>query len=204
MAGTNNFLQWNPSSTNQENDAAYSADSLRANGAPSGAIFPSPTANKLFYQCTSMVAALAQMMANKNYNMSDANEANLIAALANLVAKADVPGYLVQWSEVPGQFVRFSDFTKGNNANGYWEKNGASGSIRQWGSINTDINNGQLGVTFPTAFTNAASISVVCTTRGAASFDRIIYVISGSVTVNGFTVANNGSGGFGYWQAMGY
>ena len=36
------------------------------------------------------------------------------------------------------------------------------------------------------------------------NFDRIIYILSGTVGVNSFTVANNGSGGFGYWQAMGY
>jgi hypothetical protein len=188
-----NFQIWNPNNTNQENDSAYTADALRSGGIPSGAIFPSPTANKLFYQISVFVAEFAQMLLAKGYNCVDSPPSNLLATLQNILTNADIAGKLVQ----------FSDFTSGNNANGYWVRD-PLGHIRQWGAINTDINNGQLAISFPRAFTNASSLSVVATTRGAASFDRIIYIINGSVTINGFTVANNGSGGFGYWMAEGY
>jgi len=98
MPGANNFLQWNPSIINEESDAAWSSDSQRINGAPSGAIFPSPTANKLFHQVSWFTAAFAQMMANKSYNCVDSNFSNLVTALTNVITNYDVPGHLVQFS----------------------------------------------------------------------------------------------------------
>lgn len=95
MAGSTNFQQWNPLAINQETDIQYTADALRASGAPSNAIFPSPTANKLFYQVSIMCAALAQMLANKGYVVSDSNFAALVSVLTNIVTNADVVGSLV-------------------------------------------------------------------------------------------------------------
>ena len=86
--GSNNFLQWNPSQINQESDATYSTEVMRTGGAISG-IYPSEIANKLYYQCSTMVAAIGQMMANKGYTISDADIAVLITALANILTKAD-------------------------------------------------------------------------------------------------------------------
>lgn len=85
---SNDFLQWNPSQINQQSSSAYLADSQRLNGAVSG-LFPSILANKLFYQSTTMVAALGQMMSNKGYVISDADIAVLTTALANILTKAD-------------------------------------------------------------------------------------------------------------------
>lgn len=108
--GTSNFQIWNPNQTNQENDTAYTSDSLRANGAASGAIFPSPTANKLFYQVSMMVAALGQMMANKGYSVADSNESNLITALSNILTNGDMAGNLIRYAEFTCNIV---------NNNGY-------------------------------------------------------------------------------------
>lgn len=91
MAGSSNFLQWNPGSVNQDTDGAYAADSTRSGGAVDPQIFPSALANKAFYQWSIFVAAFCQMMANKGFVMSDANYANLIAALANVITTADQP-----------------------------------------------------------------------------------------------------------------
>ena len=85
----NNFLQWNPSKVNQEDDTEYAVDGQRLGGAGSEELFPSETANKLFYQVATMVAGIGQMMSNKGYTMSDANFANLVTALANILTKAD-------------------------------------------------------------------------------------------------------------------
>jgi hypothetical protein len=85
----NNFLQWNPSKVNQEDDTEYAVDGQRLGGADLEELFPSETANKLFYQVTTMVAGIGQMMSNKGYTMSDANFANLVTALANILTKAD-------------------------------------------------------------------------------------------------------------------
>lgn len=102
MSGTNNFLQFNPPATNQENDASYAADSLRSGGIPTNAIFPSPLANKLFYQLSIFVAAFAQMMADKGYNLSDSDFNTLKAILANVLTNADTVLYaLIPYSLSP-------------------------------------------------------------------------------------------------------
>lgn len=89
MSGSNNFLQWNPNAANQDSDAAYTADSLRSGGATVAALLPSATFNKVLFQQSTMVAALAAMMAAKNFNMLDSNFANLQTALSNLLTTAD-------------------------------------------------------------------------------------------------------------------
>jgi len=87
MAGSNNFLQWNPNALNQETDGEYLTETQRTNGAVSG-LFPSKTANKLFFQCTTMVAAMGEMMKNKGFVISDAVFADLITALTHILTDA--------------------------------------------------------------------------------------------------------------------
>lgn len=88
MAGSNNFLQWNPNALNQQTDGQYVLESMRTGGAISG-IFAKEIANKLFFQCTTMVASLGEMLSNKGYVVSDANITTLISVLANILTKAD-------------------------------------------------------------------------------------------------------------------
>ena len=95
MPAATNFLQWNPTASNQESDAAYTADAQRTGGASSGE-FPSPTANKLFYQSSTFVAALCQMLAAKGYSTSDADISVLAAVLANLITNADLARLSIQ------------------------------------------------------------------------------------------------------------
>lgn len=85
---SNNFLQWNPAAVNQQDDSAYTADAMRTGGAVTG-IFPSDLANKLFFQCSTMVAALGESLSNKGYAISDADIATLVTALSNILTKAD-------------------------------------------------------------------------------------------------------------------
>jgi hypothetical protein len=92
-------------------------------------------------------------------------------------------------------------WSNGNNANGYWVEDPVE-HIHQWGIVSTDINGGTLAVTFPKAFTDLASIDVRVTTK--SSTDRITFLVDGSTTLTGFTVGNNGSGGYAYWEADGY
>ena len=89
--GSSNFLQHNPTQTNQESDSSYTAESLRSGGIPVDAILPSPWLNKIWYQCTTAVAALMQMMASKGYVLSDANLNVLSGVLANILTSADFP-----------------------------------------------------------------------------------------------------------------
>ena len=95
---SNNILQWNPGAANQEDDTAYAADAQRTGGAPNGVEFPSATANKLFYQLTTMCSALAQSLSNKGYNISDASISVLEGVLANIVTFADLKTNLLSVS----------------------------------------------------------------------------------------------------------
>lgn len=85
-----NFQQWNPGQANQESDAAYTADSQRSGGAAASSIFQSALANKLFYQVTTWVVAMATMLQGKGFSTSDADVAALAAVLANLLTTADI------------------------------------------------------------------------------------------------------------------
>lgn len=89
-----NFLQWNPTQANQENDSAYLADPQRTGGSPTGVDFPSATANKLFYQVSTFIAALANSLSNKGYNPTDASVSSLEGVLANMVTFADLKANL--------------------------------------------------------------------------------------------------------------
>lgn len=86
---TTNFQQWNNAAINQETDAQYTADAQRAGGIGVDNLFPSPTANKLFYQTSTFVAAFAIMMANKGFTTSDADVNVLAAVLASIETSAD-------------------------------------------------------------------------------------------------------------------
>lgn len=93
MAGSTNFQQWNPGQANQEDDAAYLADPQRSGGAPNGVAFPSETGNKLFYQVSTGLAALMQMMATKGFVVSDANLGTLASVLSAIQTSADIRGF---------------------------------------------------------------------------------------------------------------
>jgi hypothetical protein len=88
-----NFLQWNPAAANQETDSAYSSDTMRSGGAANPSVFPSATANKLFYQLSTFVAALAQALATKGYAMSDSSLSTLTSTMASVITSADLAPY---------------------------------------------------------------------------------------------------------------
>ena len=90
MPGSSNILQFNAPANNQESDATYTTDATRLNGVVVNSPFPSPLANKMFYQWSTMLAAFGAALANKGYVVSDANLATLTSVLQNLLTTADV------------------------------------------------------------------------------------------------------------------
>ena len=110
MSGSNNFLQWNPGASNQENDTAWSADAQRVAGFQLNNTVPSIMLNKAFFQWSTFISAFGQMMANKGYAMSDANIATLIAVLANVQTNADTQASITT--------VAFSSTAVFNRSNG--------------------------------------------------------------------------------------
>lgn len=85
MAGSTSFLQWNPGQVNQEDDAAYLADSQRAGGAPNGSPIPAELGNKVFYQATTFIAAFGLFLANQGFVVSDADVNALAAVFATAI-----------------------------------------------------------------------------------------------------------------------
>lgn len=100
MSGSSNFLQWNPSQANQETDSTYNADSQRVGGAADNTPFPAELANKLFYQLSTGIAALMQMMAAKGFNCQDTNLGTLASVLSAIVTTADLKSgvQVLSWS----------------------------------------------------------------------------------------------------------
>lgn len=101
MAGTTNFLPFNPGQANQETDTAYTADSTRTGGAGVDGIFPSALANKLFYQCAGFVSAFCNALAGKGYSPEDTNLTTLQGVLANVITAADLNGNLIAVTYAP-------------------------------------------------------------------------------------------------------
>jgi hypothetical protein len=96
MAGSTNFQQFNPTQSNQETDAAFTADALRSGGVQVNNPLPSPLLNKLWYQLSTFVTAFANMLVSKGYSPMDTSEAALAAVLANVLTNADTqPNILV-------------------------------------------------------------------------------------------------------------
>lgn len=107
MAGTN-FQQWNPGASNQENDAAYTADVLRSGGLQQGNIVPGPTLNKVLYQASVLGAAFGIMMANKGYSTSDGDVNVLAAVLAHIRLDNDFAAPFKAYGFAPSINLDFS------------------------------------------------------------------------------------------------
>jgi hypothetical protein len=90
MAGSNNFLQFNPTKANQESDATYAADGTRTGGITFDQIMSSLLGNKIFYQASTFISQLAQVFADRGYVVSDANAATLKSVLANIVTQEEL------------------------------------------------------------------------------------------------------------------
>ena len=76
---TTNFQIFNPSESNQMNDATYTSNTLRSGGITVDALLPSPLLNKAYYQWSTFVAAFCQMLVNKGVSTADSNRAAIPA-----------------------------------------------------------------------------------------------------------------------------
>lgn len=102
MAAPTNFITWNPNQVNQQSDVEYLGAPQREGGAVSG-LFAARLANKLFYQCSVMVAALAQAMVNKGYEMQDVVIGDLVTSFSHILTDAQFgtgPGTVCQGNDI--------------------------------------------------------------------------------------------------------
>lgn len=129
--GSSNFLQHNPTAANQEDDSTYAGDSTRTGGIGVDQIMPSPWMNKIWYQSSTFIAAFAGALANKGYNLSDANLSTLEAVLANVLTTADTkPAQII----VPFSPTPTFD---GSKANGF--RISLGGNVTSSSLINTPV-----------------------------------------------------------------
>ena len=213
MANTN-MQQWNPTAANQETDAQYTADSSRSGGASTGSIFPSATANKLFYQLSTYVTALMQALVAKGYTTSDASLSTLAGVLACIMTNADMAPYALQtWVEsyVAGLgYDTVSDVnSKISTAESTVEAWVSSGGAFYW--------NGSVGcLVLPPSITNGTTVLInfgVSSAGGVSFYESFPNGITGggllntggsanaqSITNSGFTLVGQRS----YFMFIGY
>ena len=192
--GSSNFLVFDPPMANMETDAAYAGDTQRSGGAAMDSLFPSVLANKLFYQLTTMVAALAQVMATAGQTVSDASLANLEAAITATFAMLN--GNASQaFSAADGatgkQVTNISQFGKSLVANGWQALPG--GLILQWMGFTTSTS-GYTSATFPLAFPTAPLAVVGTLNTGTPIGVTLIVNLAGASVANVPVAYIGGSG----------
>lgn len=97
-----------------------------------------------------------------------------------------------------------ANFQLKNTANlgGGWEKDSATGRIRQWGYLNAGATTGFFQVNFPITFPNACANVQVTVVNGGGSKFADNYGTAGNVTQSGFICGQDTGGS--YWEAIGW
>ena len=182
MSGTTNFLQTNPSGANQEDDATYASDTLTTGGVGVDDILPSPWLNKVWFQASTFICALAYVMANwgGGFTITDTSLATLKTNITNFFNQFKIgafsfafPGYMT----LPGGF------------------------IVQWGTTGSLGNDTPTTITFPLAFPNAC-LAVVGTDTFAGSKSATWSMYAWNTT--GFTGRCDGNTATATWLAVGW
>lgn len=139
MPGSSNFLQFNPGAVNQETDSAYNGDSTRAGGIAFNQIMSSLLGNKVLFQLSTFVTAMAQALANKGLVLSDANLAALTSVLAGVIVNSDI-------------IVSVGTSTWA----GHIKLGPVFGNIHiEWGTVNL-ASSGSIIITYNSAYVNSA------------------------------------------------
>jgi hypothetical protein len=182
MSGTSNFIQSNPSAANQQNDATYASDSLTTGGIGVGEILPSPWLNKIWFQSSTFVAAIAAVIAafGPGYTITDTNIATLETNLTNFFNS-----FLTSSSSsfaFPG-YVKLGPF------------------VIQWGTTGSLGNDSPTSISFPTPFPTAC-LAVVGTDTFAGSKSAIWSMYAWNTTT--FTARCDTNTATATWLAVGY
>jgi hypothetical protein len=179
-SGSTNIQQWNPTAANQESDTAYTADTLRSGGAVDPSVFPSITANKLFYQLSTFIVALANALAAKGYVVSDANVTTLAGVLANIITQTDLSAALALYATLASPALTGAPTTT-TLATTALDANGASIRIENGGNPAALLRN------------DGTSFSVLTTPAGSPGYNTLrpffFNLLSGLVSID-----NTGAG----------
>lgn len=85
MAGSSNFVVFNPTLANSDNDATYAAETAVLNGLQDG-LAKTALFNKAFHQWSIMTAAIGNFIANSGGVASDIDVAALTTAFSNALS----------------------------------------------------------------------------------------------------------------------
>jgi hypothetical protein len=191
MAETN-FSLWNPTATNQENDSTYQGDSQRTGGAINGQAFDDVLANKLLYQATIMVRALALMLVAKGYSPVDGTTPFTADTSTNTAATA--------LATVLANILTVADAVATFGSTGYAghiKFGGAFGGLLlQWGAASGSSSG--IIVTYPVAYSSGAIPIVIPSASGVTSF----YAGDNNETQFEIFFAGESSASF-FWFAIG-
>ena len=113
---TTNFVQFNTSKNNMQNDHQYQSNNTRINGLTTG-LADSKLHNKLFYQLSTLSTAIASFINNKGYDANDDNISTLTTNLTNAL-KGNVYESMTATSSGGGYHINelgISGLKTGNN-----------------------------------------------------------------------------------------
>ena len=171
---TTNFVQFNTSKNNMQNDQQYQSNNTRINGLTTG-LADSKLHNKLFYQLSTLSTAIASFINNKGYDANDDNLSTLIDNLTNalksnvyesMTATSNGGGYNLDSLGISGTNSRVSYCCFGDIYGGL---------IIQSGIVNNTVENGQgCFIQFPISFRKSV-IAVICTDGGSGCFAHGLY-----------------------------
>ncbi len=182
MAGSTNFVQVNPGAANQQNDATYDSDVRTTGGVGVNAILPSPWLNKVWFQSSTFIAALAAVIAGSGpgYTITDTNIATLETELTAFFASI-APGSLSLAN--PGYITL------------------PGGLLVQWGNSGSVANDTPTAIVFPKTFPNAC-FGAIATDNFLAS-KSATWSTYGFLTT-GFTIRCDGNTAGATWFAFGW
>jgi hypothetical protein len=175
---SNDFLQFDVNKNNIMNNSDYLNSTHRKNGVYGGAGgAPSILHNKLFYQLSTMVAALGEALSGKGYTVSDVDIDDLMTVLQNIMTEADMGNYPTYDEMVAyvNSHISTLSFPRSLNVSGYQSiPSGtvAAPLIMQWAvGVWDPANSSELTQTivFPIAFPTTCLFAEVSTQIESAS-----------------------------------
>ncbi len=158
MAPVNNFFQFDEDLNNIMGTFDYSNNLTRIGGLLKGKA-SSNLHNKLFYQVSTMVAGIGQMMCNKGYDMDDSSISTLITQLSNIMTQADMSIYSTtaqMMAAIASALGSYSTTSQMNTAIANAIK-GLGGDNLSVAQVNALIAAGQIGVGIGQVWTSVTS-----------------------------------------------
>ena len=140
---SSNFLVFDANKTGMMTDGDYAVSAYRADGVQVG-IAPRDIHNKLYYQLSVFIAAMAEDLSDRGFAVSDASFSNLKAILNNIALKSDMlsGGWKAGQAFVVGEIIYPTNILYSPKRM-ECVQSGTSGTVEPtWGNIGTLVTDG--------------------------------------------------------------